>query len=43
MGDLIDLDEYRKSKEPENPRQERFEEVLRLLDEFLEANPVELN
>jgi hypothetical protein len=42
MGDLIDLDEFRKSREPENPRQERFEEVMKLLDEFLEANPIEL-
>ena len=34
MGDLIDLDEFRKSREPENPRQERFEEVMKLLHEI---------
>ena len=43
MGDLIDLDEYRKNKQPKNHRQERYEEVMRLINEFLEANPVELN
>tara|TARA_B100000941_G_scaffold254540_1_gene202782 strand:- start:174 stop:665 length:492 start_codon:yes stop_codon:yes gene_type:complete len=41
MGDLIDLDEYRKSKQ-KSPRQERYEEIMLIIDDFLEANPIEI-
>ena len=42
MGDIIDLDEYRKSKQ-KSPRQDRYEDIMQVIEEFLEANPVDLN
>jgi len=41
MGDLVDLNDYRARKQ-ESSRQQRYDEIMQMIDVFLENNPIDL-